>query len=92
MERTGKIKFSTSPAGSPILFVPKPQGRGLRLCVDYRALNRITIPNRYLVPLMQELQDWVQGAQWFTKMDLKNGFHLIRIREGDEWKTAFRKR
>ena len=92
MLRTGKIRRSTSPAGSPILFVPKPHGRGLRLCVDYRALNKVTIPNRYPLPLMQELQDRVQGAQWFTKMDLKNGFHLIRIREGDEWKTAFRPR
>jgi len=92
MERTGKIKRSTSSAGSPILFVPKPHGRGLRLCVDYRALNRITIPNGYPLPLMQELQDRVQGAQWFTKMDLKNGFHLICIKEGDEWKTAFRTR
>jgi len=55
MERTGKIKRSTSPAGSPILFVPKPHGRGLRLCVDYRALNQITVPNRYPLPLMQEL-------------------------------------
>ena len=90
MLRTGKIRRSTSPAGSPILFVPKPKGRGLRLWVDYRVLNRITIPNRYPLPLMQELQDRVQGAQWFTKMDLKNGFNLIRIREGDEWKTAFR--
>jgi len=79
-----------SPAGFPILFVPKPHGRGLRLCVDYRAQNRITIPNQYLLPLMQELQDRVQGAQWFTKMDLKNRFHLIRVKEGDEWKTAFR--
>jgi len=92
MEKTGKIRCSTSPAGSPILFVPKPNGRGLRLCVDYRALNRITIPNCYPLPLMQELQDRVQGAQWFTKMDLKNGFNLIRIREGDEWKTALRTR
>jgi len=90
MERTGKIRRSTSSAGSPILFVPKPHGRGLRLCVDYRALNQITIPNRYPLPLMQELQDRVQGAQWFTTMDLKNGFHLICVREGDEWKTAFR--
>jgi len=90
MERTGKIRRSTSSAGSPILFVPKPHGRGLRLCVDYRALNHITIPNRYPLPLMQELQDRVQGAQWFTTMDLKNGFHLICVREGDEWKTAFR--
>ena len=92
MEKTGKIKRSTSPAGSPILFVPKPNGRGLRLCVDYRGLNAVTIPNRYPLPLMQELQDRVQGAKWFTKMDLKNGFNLIRIREGDEWKTAFRTR
>jgi len=92
MEQTGKIKPSTSPAGSPILFVSKPHGRGLRLCVDYRALNRITIPNQYPLPLMQELQDRVRGAQWFTKMDLKNGFHLIRVKEGDEWKTVFRTR
>jgi len=92
MEKTGKIRRSTSPAGSPILFVPKPNGRGLRLCVDYRGLNAVTIPNRYPLPLMQELQDRVQGAQYFTKMDLKNGFNLIRIRDGDEWKTAFRTR
>jgi hypothetical protein len=92
MMKQEKIRRSTSSAGSPILFVPKPNGRGLRLCVDYRALNKITIPNQYPLPLMQELQDRVQGVQWFTKMDLKNGFHLIRIREGDEWKTAFRTR
>ena len=60
--------------------------------MDYLALNRITIPNRYPLPLMQELQDRVQGAQWLTKMDLKNGFHQIRMKEGDEWKTAFRTR
>jgi len=53
MERTGNIQCSTSPAGSRILFVPKPHGRGLRLCVDYRALNKITIPNQYPLPLMQ---------------------------------------
>jgi len=90
MERTGKIQCSTSSAGSPILFVPKPNRGGLRLCVDYRGLNKITIPNQYPLLLMQELQDRVQGAQWFTKIDLKNGFNLIRIREGDEWKTTFR--
>jgi len=92
MLRTGKIRRSTSPAGSPILFIPKPNGKGLRLGIDYRALNRITIPNRYPLPLIQELQDRVQGSRWFTKLDLKNGFNLIRIREGDEWKTAFRTR
>jgi len=92
MLRTGKIRRSSSPAGAPILFVPKPHGRGLRLCVDYRGINRVTIPNRYPLPLMDELQDRTQGAQWFTKIDLKNGYHLIRMRDGDEWKTAFRTR
>ena len=92
MECTGKIRRSTSPADSPILFIPKPNGRGLCLCVDYRALNRIMVPNQYPLPLMQELQDRVQGAKWFTKMDLKNGFHLVRMWEGDEWKTTFRTR
>jgi len=84
MEKTGKIRGSTSPASSPILFVPKPNGRDARLCVDYRGLNAITVPNRYPLPLMQKLQDWVQGAQWFTKIDLKNGFNLIRIWKGVE--------
>jgi len=92
MERTGKIRQSTSLVGSPILFVPKPNGKGLRLCVDYRAWNKITIPNRYPLPLMQDLQDRVQGARWLTKADLTNGFNLIRIRKRDEWKTAFRTR
>jgi hypothetical protein len=92
MLRTGKIQRSTSSASSPILFVPKPHGRGLRLCVDYRGLNRITIANRYPLPLMTELQDRIRDAQFFTKIDLKNGYHLVRIKAGDEWKTAFRTR
>jgi len=82
--RTGKIRRSTSSAGAPFLFVPKPHGRGLRLCVDYRGINRITVPNRYPLPLMQELQDRIQGAQFFTKMDLKNGYHLVWMKEGEE--------
>lgn len=77
MEKTGKIRHSTSMAGSPILFVPKPNGRGLRLCVDYRAFNRITIPNQYPLPLLQELHNRVQGVKWFTNMDFINGFNLI---------------
>ena len=85
MLRTGKIQRSTSSAGAPILFVPKPHGRGLQLCVDYHGLNRITIANRYPLPLMSELQDRISGAQFFTKIDLKNGYHLVRIKEGDEW-------
>jgi len=84
MLKSGKIHRSMLPAGSPILFVPKPNRRCLRLCADYRALNRITISNRYPLPLMQEVQDRVQGAQFFTKMDLRNGFNLIWVREGDK--------
>lgn len=88
----GKIRPSKSPAGAPILFVPKAHGRGLRLCVDYRGLNRVTILNRFALPLMSELRDRTQGAVWFSKIDLKNGYNLIRIKKGDEWKTAFRTR
>jgi hypothetical protein len=92
MLATGKIRPSKSPAGAPILFVPKPHGRGLRLCVDYRGLNRVTILNRYPLPLMVELRDRVCRARLFTKIDLKSGYNLVRIKEGDEWKTAFRTR
>ena len=92
MLRTGKIRPSKSPAGAPILFVPKAHGRGLRLCVDYRGLNKVTIKNRYPLPLMGELRDRVQGSRIFSKIDLKSGYNLIRIKEGDEWKTAFRTR
>lgn len=87
----GKIQPSKSPAGAPILFVPKPNGK-LRLCVDYRALNDVTIKNRYPLPLMNELRDRVAGARIFTKLDLRDGYYLIRIKKGDEWKTAFRTR
>jgi hypothetical protein len=86
----GKFRPWKSPAGAPILFVPKPHGRSLRLCVDYRGLNEVTIMNRRPRPLMNELRDRVQGARVLTKIDLKNGFHLLRVKEGDEWKTAIR--
>ena len=91
MLKKGKILPSKSPAGAPILFVPKPGGK-LRLVVDYRGLNKVTIHNKYPIPLMSELRDQVRDATIFTKLDLKDGFHLIRIGEGDEWKTAFRTR
>jgi hypothetical protein len=74
---TGKIRKSKSSVAAPILFVPKAHGRGLRLCVDYRGINKITIANRYPLPLMSELQDRVIGSRMFTKIDLKNGYHLI---------------
>jgi len=87
----GKIADSESPYHAPILFVPKPDG-SLRLGVDYRNLNKLTILNKYPLPLMDELRDRVAGAKVFTKLDLKDGYHLIRMRKGDEHKTAFRTR
>ena len=90
MTDMGAIQRSKSPCSSPVIFVPKGHDRGLRLCIDYRGLNKVTIPNRYPLPNMDELKDRVRGATWFTKLDLKNGFHLVRIKEGHEWKTAFR--
>ncbi len=87
----GRIQYSTSPAGAPILFVPKQDG-SLRLCVDYRALNSVTIKDRCPIPLINETLDRLIGAWYFTTLDLKDAYHRIRIREGDEWKTAFRTR
>ena len=87
----GWIKHSISPAGAPILFVQKKDG-SLRLCVDYRGLNAVTIKNRHPLPLIMETLDRLQGAKWFSKLDLKDAYHRIRIRKGDEWKTAFRTR
>jgi hypothetical protein len=92
MLQLGKIRPSKSPAAAPIIFVPKAYGRGLRLCVDYQGLNKVTIANRYPLLIMSELQDRVRGAKIFTKIDLKNGYNLIRIKPGDEWKTAFKTR
>ena len=87
----GWIQHSTSSAGAPVLFVPKKDG-GLRLCVDYRGLNRVTKKNRHPLPLISETLDRLCGAKVFTKFDLKDAYHRIRIKEGDEWKTAFRTR
>ena len=87
----GYIRESKSRAAHPILFVPKPNGK-LRLCVDYRQLNNITVKNRYPLPGIGSLQQRLSKAKIFTKMDLRDGFHLVRIKEGDEWKTAFRTR
>ena len=87
----GWIQHSTSPAGAPILFVPKKDG-GLRLCVDYRGLNKVTVKNHHPLPLISETLDRLNGAKVFTKLDLKDAYHRIRIRKGDEWKTAFRTR
>jgi hypothetical protein len=89
--KKGFIRPSQSPCGSPILFVPKKDGT-LRLCVDYRGLNGITIKDRYPLPLINEIYDRLQGSKIFTKIDLQGAYNLVRIKEGEEWKTAFRTR
>ena len=89
--KKGFIRPSTSPAGYSILFVPKKNGK-LRLCVDYRQLNAITVKNQYLLPLIAKLQDRIQGSQWFTTLNIRGAFNLVQMKEGEEWKTAFQTR
>uniref|UniRef100_A0A674PJ94 Uncharacterized protein n=1 Tax=Takifugu rubripes TaxID=31033 RepID=A0A674PJ94_TAKRU len=84
----GIIRPSSSPAGAWFFFVEK-KDRSLRPCIDYRGLNEITVKNRYPLPLIASAFELLQGAMVFTKLDLRNAYHLVRIREGDEWKTAF---
>ncbi|KAJ1574824.1 hypothetical protein NDA12_005891 [Ustilago hordei] len=84
----GFIRPSKSPAQSPVLFVPKKDG-GLRLCVDYRGLNEITVKNRAPLPLIKEQLFLLRKARIYTKLDLRAAYNLIRIAKGDEWKTAF---
>ena len=86
---TGLICPSQSPAGAPILFIKKKDG-SLRLAVDYRGLNCITKKDRYPLPLIPDLLDRLCSATVFTKMDLCSAYNLVRIAEGDEWKTVFR--
>src|SRR6201992_377447 len=85
------IRASTSTCASPILFVKKKDG-SLRLCVDYRALNDITVKDRHPLPRIDETLNQIRGANFFTRLDLRGYFNQIRIKEGDEWKTAFRTR
>lgn len=85
------IRVSNSLAAAPVLFVRKPGG-GLRFCVDYRGLNKLTKKDRYPLPLIYETLRNIGKAKWFTKLDVVSAFHKIRIAEGDEWMTAFRTR
>ena len=87
----GFIRASSSSAGAPILFVKKGDG-SLRLCVDYRGLNEGTLKNRYPLPLLRETLMRLQKAKWFTTLDVRGAYNLIRMAEGEEWKTAFRTR
>lgn len=88
MLQEGKIHAFLSASGSPILCIPKPNGRGLRLCVNYHQINKIMVKDRTPLPLMDELLDAMAGATQIIKLDAKNGFKLVCLGEDDEWKTA----
>lgn len=87
----GFIRASSSSAAAPVLFVKKPGG-GIRMCVDYRALNAITERDRYPLPLVSETLRSMAAARWYTKLDVVAAFHKMRIKEGHEERTAFRTR
>ncbi|GJR85268.1 putative reverse transcriptase domain-containing protein [Tanacetum coccineum] len=87
----GFIRPSSSPWGAPVLFVKKKDG-SFRMCIDYRELNKLTVKNRYPLPRIDDLFDQLQGSRVYSKIDLRSGYHQLRVREEDISKTAFRTR
>ena len=85
----GVIRPSTSP--SPIVIIPKKDGTW-HMCVDYKALNKITIKNRYPLPRIDDLMDQLQQARLFTKLDLRSSYHQVQVKEEEVWKTTFKTR
>lgn len=85
----GLITPSTSPFASPVLLVQKKDG-SWRFCVDYRKLIDITIKNKFPMPLIEEIVDELVGTKYFTKLDMRDGYHQVRMKQEDEYKTAFK--
>ncbi|KAJ0629961.1 putative nucleotidyltransferase, Ribonuclease H [Helianthus annuus] len=83
----GYIRPSKAPYGAPVLFQKKKDG-SLRMCIDYRALNKITVKNKYPIPLIADLFDQLGNARYFSKLDLRSGYYQVRIAQGDEAKTT----
>ncbi|GKE39238.1 putative reverse transcriptase domain-containing protein, partial [Tanacetum coccineum] len=90
LQDKGFIRPSHSPWGAPVLFVKKKDG-SFRMCIDYRELNKLTVKNRYPLPRIDDLFDQLQGVRYFSKIDLRSGYHQLRLHEEDISKTDFRK-